>query len=218
MMRDNFRKLGRHKAATWTSFIGSGVIIALLSLSILVQRRFGGSASLSLGVPAAIAATEIAKRTQGAALDGHWNSGGRAQPFWKVLLVAVLSVGFLLVGASQLTAMLSTTAKLAGGYVVSIEGHATEADAARASAVLTEVGFLSPERPIDFTLGRSGKGWNLEFNLMAGAADDQEIRTGFEHAAKALCERAFGGQPSRSGWPMGSASSRSASNPTDAGA
>ena len=28
---------------------------------------------------------------------------------------------------------------------------------------------------------------------MAGAADDQEIRTGFEHEAKALCERAFGG-------------------------
>jgi hypothetical protein len=195
MIRDNFNKLGQPKQAKWTWMIGGGAILALMALSILAEQRLGRAAPFSFGVVLAITAAEIAKRTQGAALENHWNSGGRAQPLWRVFLLLALGVALLLFGTFQLTAMLSRTAKLEGGHEVSISGQATEADAVRVGAVLTEVGTLSPRRPIHFSLGRSKKGWSLEFTLLAGALTDEEIRTGTELVAKTLRERAFGGAP-----------------------
>jgi hypothetical protein len=195
MMSHNFRKLGLPARAKWTWSIGGGALAVIMALSIVAEQRLGKVGSLSLGLPLAIGAATIAKQTQGTALERHRNSGGLAPPFWKALLVLLGSVMLLTIGTAQLSALLSKTVRLDGGHQVSVEGYATPSDAIRTGTVLTEIGFLTPAHPVEFTLGRNKKSWVLEFTLAADAGRDEGLVSALEDLARTLRERAFDGAP-----------------------
>jgi hypothetical protein len=195
MLSHNFRKLGQPRRAKWTWSIGSGVLGLIIGLSIVAEQRLGKLGSFSLAIPLAVAANQIAKQTQGGALEAHQQGGGRRQPLWRALLVFVGSAALLGIGTAQLDALLTESVSLEGGHQVTVEGYATKADALRVGALLTEVGFLSPSNPIDFTLGRNRKNWTLEFIVRGDAAGDAETISGFEEVARIVRERAFDAAP-----------------------
>jgi hypothetical protein len=193
MIAANFQRLGAVKKSHLASAIGAAAVGLVVMLSYLIERRFGKAANLSLGGVLGVATFLIAKRLQGSAIEAHENQGGRLEPVWKSVGIMGIGIAQTIIGAAAIVSLLQTTVVVGSTHEIELAGMATESDARRVGAVLTDIGMFPAGQHSNMTLTREPSTWTLTFTSTKAKLETVDLATVFAPAANALRDRVFPG-------------------------
>ena len=195
MIAANFKRLGAIKRSYVASAIGGAAVALVMVIGITIGRRFGGMGNLSLGGALGVATHMIAKRYQGTAIEIHSAQGGRFESALKSVGITLLGLVQALLGAGVLVSWLQTTVVVGpgGAHKIILDGMATESDAKRVGAVLTDIGLLRDGQQSQMTLTRERAKWTLSMTVTKEGIKDLDVAEVFGPVAIALRERVFSG-------------------------
>jgi hypothetical protein len=193
MIATNFQRLGAAKKSYLTAAIGAAAVALVVMLSYSIERRFGKVVNLSLVGVLGVATFLIAKRLQGAAVKAHEAEGGRLESRWKSAGIMGLGMAQAMIGAAAVISLLQTTVVIGGTHEIALAGMATESDARRVGAVLTDAGVLRPGQQSRMMLTKEPSTWTLTFSSTKARIANIDLAAVFEPLANALAGRVFTG-------------------------
>lgn len=189
VMAINYIRLGRTAAAWMTlgGFLAAMIVVMAISFSVPMDVEIPFAFYLA---PQLVATYFVAKRAQGELIETHCAIGGNVVSTWRSVGVGLICLPFVLGGVvayAFLTDPLMGDPIPFGNNEIYIRGEATEQDAGRLAAALTEVGFFDEQGATVILESTSGH-QTIGFVVETGAWNEAEVIDAYRDIALYLID------------------------------